>query len=269
MSAYENFYPSADRSVQWFEDTYFGESVAPRCIVLHTTETSKWPSYGGGGSAPHFTGYPDLDNRRVVWRQHFSVSKPSRALENRAGGVETNRSGAVQVELIGSCAVGGPGVYWPTAPLWALRDVADLIRWCSRSWGIPLAAPDMWPSYPTSYGLTSARMTYSEWLSFTGICGHMHVPENVHGDPGNLDISRILALAMEGDKVSLSDEDVEKIVAGLLASKELREYIGKAVWQKGWNANGGTEDAAIRLYRASHPEYIIGEIVRRIKDVQP
>jgi hypothetical protein len=35
-------------------------------------------------------------------------------------------------------------------------------------------------------------MTYDEWLTFEGLCGHQHVCENDHGDPGALDIARLI-----------------------------------------------------------------------------
>ena len=63
-----------------------------------------------------------------------------------------------------------------------------------RRHGLKLVAPDFLP-YPASYGASPARFTPEEWNHFVGICGHQHVPENVHGDPGNIDIQRVLRAA--------------------------------------------------------------------------
>ncbi|GAA0464000.1 hypothetical protein [Streptomyces olivaceiscleroticus] len=38
-------------------------------------------------------------------------------------------------------------------------------------------------------------MSASQWNGFRGICGHQHVPENDHGDPGSLDFRHVLELA--------------------------------------------------------------------------
>jgi hypothetical protein len=61
--------------------------------------------------------------------------------------------------------------------------------------GIPLSGPSEWPAYPSSYGATSARMSFAEWNAFKGICGHLHAPENSHGDPGAIPFAKILAKA--------------------------------------------------------------------------
>jgi hypothetical protein len=37
-------------------------------------------------------------------------------------------------------------------------------------------------------------MSFAEWEAFKGICGHQHVPENDHGDPGNFPIKRLIEL---------------------------------------------------------------------------
>jgi hypothetical protein len=36
-------------------------------------------------------------------------------------------------------------------------------------------------------------MSAAEWDTFTGWCGHQHIPENDHTDPGALPIARLLA----------------------------------------------------------------------------
>ena len=47
---------------------------------------------------------------------------------------------------------------------------------------------------PEAKGLTGVgRMTDDEWNAFDGWCGHQHVPENTHWDPGKLDIDSMFA----------------------------------------------------------------------------
>ena len=44
-----------------------------------------------------------------------------------------------------------------------------------------------------AYGNGSAtRMSSNEWEEFNGWCGHQNVPENLHWDPGIIDIERLL-----------------------------------------------------------------------------
>lgn len=207
-------YPKADADAQWFGGVFGGSTIDPNVVVLHTTETTDWPGYNNAGtpgdSAPHYTTKPDLKACTSAWRQHFSETISARALRNEAGGVETNTLNCVQVELIGTCdsakaktwKVGGVTltagvdyIYWPDAPAWALRDLAAFLTSIHKRRGVKLEAPKVWLPYPASYGATAARMTGAQWEGFYGVCGHQHVPENSHGDPGDIDITTLLSLA--------------------------------------------------------------------------
>ncbi|MFE1095880.1 LysM peptidoglycan-binding domain-containing protein [Streptomyces smyrnaeus] len=176
-------------------------------IVLHTTEGTFLPSYGGGASAPTLTAVPDMKGKRLRWYQHFDFERSARALVNKNGGVETNTLNVAQVELVGTCdpsthkkwkAKGYSHIYWPDAPDWALKEVAAFLKWANREHAVPLSGPSSWKAYPSSYGNTSQRMTFSEWNNFRGICGHCHVPENDHGDPGAIDFVKLIRYA-KGD----------------------------------------------------------------------
>src|SRR5690606_7302759 len=123
--------------------------------------------------------------------------------QNLRGGVETNTANVLQVELVGTCDPGTAAawskagrqfIFWPKAPQWALDDLADFIAWANRTHGIPIQGPGkgrVWKAYPASYGAGSNRLTHAEWRKFTGWCGHQHVPENTHGDPGALDFGYV------------------------------------------------------------------------------
>lgn len=191
-------YPPADTKASWFANAHPG-SIMPLTapvLVLHTTEGGNaYPAYQGGAVAPTLTAVCDMASQTVSWRQHFPINMSARALVNAAGGVQTNTAGAVQVELAGTCAPGGPGMYWPEAPDWALRAVADFVKWLQAQWGLPLNLPARgFNAYPNiARGNDSQRMSFAEWTDFSGICGHQHVPENNHGDPGLFPIARLLA----------------------------------------------------------------------------
>jgi hypothetical protein len=202
-------FPGADATTQRFDDNFSGSfSGGPRKGVLHTTETETWPGYDGGASAPHFT----VNGTKV--RQHFPISMPSRALQNVDGGVRTNRDGAIQIEIV--CysdeviAEDVGGIKVRELPAATLDTIAGLMRWIEANAGVerktlPAAR---WKRFPASFGVgNGVRMSKAEWDAFDGWCGHMHVPENVHGDPSVININHLM-----GDiDMPLTDEEIEKI----------------------------------------------------------
>lgn len=194
-------YPGAS-SAYWFEGVYPGDRQEVNVVVLHTTEGTSLPGYGGGSSAPNFTAVPDIKNKKLIWYQHFYVDTSSRALLNKPGGVQTNTNNVCQVELVGTCDPRAHAkwsstshIYWPQAPEWALDEVAKFLAWMNINHSVPLSGPDVWKSYPDSYGVNDSRMTFAEWDAFKGICGHQHVPENDHGDPGSIDFKSLVSKA--------------------------------------------------------------------------
>jgi hypothetical protein len=192
-------YPGASRA-NWYQDDFGGDPMEVDVVVLHTTEGRTLPGYGGGGSAPNLTAVPDFDAKKLKWYQHFDIETSSRALVNLRGGAETNTANVCQVELVGTCdpkthkkwkAAGQKHIYWPDAPDWALQAVAGFLAWMHEQHGVPLSGPREWPAYPGSFGKgNGVRMTAAKWNRFKGICGHLHVVENDHGDPGAIDSPR-------------------------------------------------------------------------------
>lgn len=199
----------------WFEDDYLGAAMnltsATMVLCIHTTEGLNWPGYGGGKTAPNLTGFPPLKNvNKGSWRQHFSDERSARALENDPGGVQTNTMNVFQVELIGTCdpkhrySWNGQGqykagvhyVYWPEADDGQLRWVAKMVADRHKKYGLRLYAPKF-KAYPGSYGSNGVRLSGSQWRRFAGILGHQHVPENAHGDPGNIPIAKIIQFTKE------------------------------------------------------------------------
>jgi hypothetical protein len=215
-------YPSASLT-HWYQGAYPGTPMDVNVVVLHTTEGRTLPGYGGGASAPTLTAVPDFTARRLRWFQHFDIDTSARALVNLPGGVETNTLNVCQVELVGTCDphthaawAGAEHIYWPQAPGWALAELAVFLRWMRDQHGVPLSGPKLWPAYPASYGATTARMTYAQWNAFTGVCGHLHVPESTHGDPGAIDFPKLIALATgttEENDMALTADDISKVAA--------------------------------------------------------
>jgi hypothetical protein len=197
-------YPGASRA-NWYQDDFGGDPMEVNVVVLHTTEGRTLPTYSGGALAPNLTAVPDLAAKRLRWYQHFDIETSSRALANLRGGVETNTLNVCQVELVGTCdpkahtkwkAAGKSHIYWPDAPDWALQGVARFLAWMHEEHGVPLSGPSAWPAYPSSYGSRQGqRMSGKKWTAFKGVCGHMHVPENDHGDPGAIDFARLVKYA--------------------------------------------------------------------------
>lgn len=220
--------PGASQAHFYGTGRYSGADMEVNCGVVHTTEGRTLPDYSGGALAPTVTGVPDCGDKKIRWSQHFDVDESARALVNKAGGVETNTANAFQVELVGTCdpktrdAWVKAGhrqdvtfIFWPQAPEWALAEVAWLVRWLHDNHGVPLTCVRDWLAYgadvrrpgvtPASYGASPARMSQGEWRAFTGWCGHQHVPENDHGDPGAMDFARVITLAKSGSAVDSNE----------------------------------------------------------------
>jgi len=203
-------YPAASQAHR-YQDTFGGDAMEVNVVVLHTTEGRTLPDYDGGAVAPTLTCVPDFAAKRLKWWQHFDIDTSARALLNLPGGVETNTNNVCQVEMVGTCDPATRAkwvkaglvqdkdfIYWPEAPDWALRGVAEFLGWMHTKHGVPLSGPSKWPAYPTSYGNGGGqRMNDVQWNAFKGVCGHMHVDENFHGDPGAIDFEKLIAFARE------------------------------------------------------------------------
>lgn len=165
-----------------------------RC-VLHSTEglsiESAVGAYSTGGVPPQCT----IDPAQRRKAQHIDTDRSAYAVINQPGGVETNRWRAIQVEIVmfadEAKAQQYGGLY--------VGDLTDehyaFIRSClfelQADKPFTFDGPDF-VAYPASYGFHAAqRMTAEEWRVFNGTCGHEHVLENDHGDPGALDRARL------------------------------------------------------------------------------
>ncbi len=149
----------------------------PYKIVHHTTEgpsaVGAMATFASKNCAPHFT----VDATTIY--QHIDTSVGARALRNAPGGVQTNRDGAIQIELVGFA-------HQSKDPA-ALVNVARLCRWIESTHGVPRTWPAGVPR-PAKNGKDPGGHTRDSgiWDSQGGHYGHCHVPENTHWDPGYL-----------------------------------------------------------------------------------
>lgn len=147
----------------------------PAKLVWHTTEGVSLPAYSG--THPHFTLNPKTGQ---LW-QHIPIHSGAMALENDAGGVETNRAHAIQVELIGYAA---QTQGWSDADY---ANVAKLARWIEKHAGVARRCAVDFHS-----ASSVVRLSGSAWLAYAGHLGHQHVPENAHWDPGLFKIEKVI-----------------------------------------------------------------------------
>ncbi len=185
-------------------------------VVLHSTETDGPASYNG--TEPHFEVYVSPIGG-VQIRQFIALSNTAKALYNAAGGVETNRRAGhvIQIEIVGRA---GQAQDWPDAKLQA---VAKVVRWIREQLPFALNIPRH-GFRGAGEGIVLAsedspiRFTFAEWNAFEGICGHQHLPENDHWDPGRINIQRLLVLIQEEDDMTTEDRLLLLEILGLCRS---------------------------------------------------
>jgi hypothetical protein len=254
-------YPGAS-TAYWYGSKYQGSAMEVNVIVWHTTEGTSLPSYDGGAQAPNFTAKPDFAAKRLVWYQHFDFDVSSRALMNRAGGVETNTLNAVQVEIVGTCdpathdrwtKAGYQHLYSPELPDWAIRDLAAFAKWANEQHGVPLSSGLTFKAYPGSYGTNGVRMSGAQWTAFKGHCGHQHVPENDHGDPGSMPIAAILAAAKNGTTQTEEDDmpTAAELAKAVLTLDGVISVPGAPATNPTWTLSSSVTEILKRLDKAN------------------
>ncbi len=164
---------------------------APFRGILHTAESKDFnPSqhnFFGHSNPPHFTLVKK--GAAVKIYQHYNINVASRALANKVktiNDVQTNRMAAIQIEICWYAAQVGA---LPADMKTALRA---WMRWVEAETGIQRTSPTFYGNEAYGEGGV-ARMSAKNWEKFNGWCGHQHVPENDHWDPGKIDIAALLA----------------------------------------------------------------------------
>ncbi|MGW2228276.1 hypothetical protein [Streptomyces formicae] len=256
-------YPGAS-TAYWYGSRYPGSVMESNVIVWHTTEGTSLPSYAGGQDAPNFTAKPDFAAKKLVWYQHFDFDVSARALVNKAGGVETNTLNVCQVEIVGTCDPtthkkwsSTPHLYTPELPDWAIRDLAAFAKWANTNHGVPLISDVTFRAYPASYGNSPVRMSNAKWQSYNGHCGHQHVPENDHGDPGLLPMAAILTTAKGGTP------DKEDPMAGY-SKKDIADAVLNTDGVFGIPADWRAGNPSNKEWKLSSVIVNIGDLVREL-----
>lgn len=166
---------------------------APKSL-LHTTEGS---SYAGALSVFTSKGYwptatASFETGKFQLWQHLPLNLAAQALEHPSGTIETNRNNVAQIELVGSADPAYARkyglLYVGDFPEEYLAGIARWLRFVADNTGAALVAP--WP-----FGPGAPRVSPQQWDTTTGVCGHCHVPNNSHVDPGAINIVRLLQLA--------------------------------------------------------------------------
>lgn len=151
-----------------------GYTHGPFKVVHHTTEGSSadgaFAAYRATKNIPHFT----VDDMTVY--QHVDTEEPASALAHPPGTTETNRSSAVQIELVGFA--GRP------KSKDSLHNMARLCRWIEAAHGVP----SVWPNGPPKPAVNGQdpgdhNRNQQNWDHLGGHYGHCHVPNNTHWDP--------------------------------------------------------------------------------------
>ncbi|MCW1990962.1 UNVERIFIED_ORG: hypothetical protein M2425_002414 [Bradyrhizobium japonicum] len=161
----------------------------PFKIVHHTTEGSSaegaFGAFRANRSDPHFT----VDSSKIY--QHIDTGKAARALRNAAGGVQTNRDSAIQIEVVGFAH--------RQKVMGTLKNVQKLCNWLEAEHGIPKVWPNGLPK-PAVNGRDPGghNRSAANWDNKGGHYGHSQVPENTHWDPGYTAIEAAFVIADAG-----------------------------------------------------------------------
>lgn len=177
---------------EWMQGTDAGPHAAPvGKLLLHTTEGTSikgaCASYAAKQTWPHLT-VDCLHGHPYTRCGHLDLGVAARSLQNLSGGVETNRAGVIQIEVVGFASQ-------PADIDWGWLG-ANVVGPICRQTGIPISSTVAWVAYPASYGLNAPqRLSGAAWSAYRGLLGHQHCPENNHGDPGRIDIQALLDAA--------------------------------------------------------------------------
>jgi hypothetical protein len=151
-------------------------SGGPFKVVHHTTEgatlAGALTALGSAHAESHFV----IDDTKIV--QLIDTDEASKSLRNSPGGVETNKDGALQMEIVGFA---GKAKNPKT-----LANVAALCRWLEAQYNVPRVWPNGYPKTHTATGQDPGghNRNPSVWDMKSGHYGHSNVPENTHWDPG-------------------------------------------------------------------------------------
>lgn len=202
-------------------ESFPGNSAGPmngdgsRKLTIHSTEGNSIEGAVAAYRARNSWSTLTVDCRRRRVARHLSDTVAARSLQNDPGGADqTNKDGDVhiQIEVVGRAA--DPSSFGsPEDMAWFGREVIGPL--CRRN-SIPIATSVRFIAYrshpPSSYGESNGvRLSPAAWDSYSGVLGHMHVPDNDHGDPGAFPIATVLAAA-RGDDFDMTPEERKDLI---------------------------------------------------------
>jgi hypothetical protein len=197
----------------------------PFKVIHHTTEGSS--ASGAIATYKQTRNYPHFTVEEDVVYQHVDTNSAVTALEHPSGTIETNRSHAIQIELVGFA--GRP------KSKTALRTMAALCRWLEREHSIPSVWPNGFP-YPPVNGQepnVPFNRSATNWQTKGGHYGHCHVPNNSHWDPGYTsdEVAQVMsgaavAAAPEAEPATLVEMGAEPAAA---AAPQPTDYVAKLI----------------------------------------
>lgn len=232
--------------------------------LLHTTETTGLPSYSRGAVAPHFTVDPKTGR---IW-QHYDTGRPSRALKHPAGTIDTNNARTIQIEIIAysdaAIAARTKGALRVDQITAAQRaPIAKLMRWIEATHHIASTSGLTFKAYPGSAGTSNGvRLSPARWRAFGGWCGHEHAPANVHGDPSDIAITKLLEqVAPKPKPAPGGDDDMPT-----LANTGWNDTQGPALRPGAWVTAPMTDKGPSIL---AGPTTFGGDIVAYLTGVEP
>lgn len=168
-------------------------AAAPFRFVAHTTEVIPSTLDGARSMAEQHRAPPQLwawPERRWLG-QTVPLDRAAFALKHPKGTPETNRQGALQVEVIGFAkdTPHWPELWWD----WLGSNVLAAVVAAGFPVNLDRVAP---VAGVEGYGPNgTVRMDWDEWAGFDGVCGHANVPGNEHWDPGVADLRRVAVMA--------------------------------------------------------------------------
>lgn len=164
------------------------DTSAPKIAVLHTIE---FPTVLSGypRGCPTIDAGPTTKGGRAVTRQFIPLGWMATALQNDAGGVETNRRVLIQIEQAGFTA---RELWLPSTEMQVI--LASWAEFFQEELGIPQRYPyvpeDMRSGIWATEGNPWRRS--GKFMKLAGWHPHAAVPENDHWDCGGEDVQAIL-----------------------------------------------------------------------------
>lgn len=183
----------------------------PKKGVAHKVQGATYAgargTYLSRSLGPHFT----IGEDGVLY-QHLDTGEASSAVANDSGGVQTNRDGAIQVEVVGFSGV-------PATPA-QLATFVELQVWLHANEDIPPIWPAGRPPQTpeAGYGKSNGHRHPALWESTAGWYGHSQVPENTHWDPAWTDEEWAAInpeAAQEDPFMALTDAEQQEILAAV------------------------------------------------------